>query len=292
MPMVLIRSFALALLLLFAAAGAMAAQERDQLIEQAIQATQAERTGQLIGVSFERSVAMAPQFAQLEERIRDRMVDVFRQAFAPQRYVQGVRTLLSERLTDEGLRSYIAAMQTPLCIKAQQFELASSLAEPEQVQDFVRLSSKLPDYDERLALVNRLDLSSGSSEMMLAVTMHTILSSADMMHRLEALRGGPPSADGQRNEQRRARVSKAEFAQIVNSVRPRVKRESAQTMLFVYQPLSLAELTEYATLSEQPAMRSVALAMNDALGTLFLVAQREMFDKLMLEMQGKGERAI
>jgi hypothetical protein len=112
------------------------------------------------------------------------------------------------------------------------------------------------------------------------------------MHRLEALRGGPLLPDGQRNEQRRARVSKAEFAQIVNSVRPRVKRESALTMLFVYQPLSLAELTQYAMLSEQPAMRSVALAMNDALGTLFLMAQREMFDKLMLEMQGKGERAI
>jgi hypothetical protein len=292
MQMFSIRSLALALLLLLTATGVNAGQERDQLIEQAIAATQAERTGQLIGVSFERSVAMAPQFAQLEGRVRDRMVEVFRQAFAPQRYVQGVRTLLSERLTDEGLRSYIAAMQTPLCIKAQQFELASSLAEPEQVQEFARLSSKELDYDERLALVNRLDVSSGSSEMMLAVTMHTILSSTEMIRRLDALRGGPLSPDGQRNEQRRARVSKAEFAQIVNSVRPRVKRESAQTMLFVYQPLSLAELTQYAMLSEQPAMRSVALAMNDALGTLFLMAQREMFEKLMLEMQGKGERAI
>lgn len=271
---------------------AQAGTEREQLLDQALQISQAQRTMEVIGAALDRNIQASPQFSQLEERVRDRIAEVFRRAFAPQKYVQSVRTLLSERMTDEALRSYVTAMQTPISLKALQFELASALATPEQIQEYAKLASKESEYGDRLVLLKRLDESSGGSEMMLAITMHSILSSAEMIRRIEALRGSPLPPRGQPGGTRRAPVSKAEFTELANSIRPRVRRESLETMLFVYQSLTKAELNQYTELAELAPMRSAALAMNDALGALFFAAQKEAFDNLMLEMQGQGERSI
>lgn len=267
--------------------------ESASLVDEALWVGQTERVMATLSQALVDTLTATPQLARLKPEQRERLGAAMSRAYAPARFVRRVRELMSEQLSDDELREFIALSSEPLAQRALEMEIVSSTANPSMVERHARSIATDPESIARINAVRRLDLASGGTEMMLAITVSSVLSSVDMQRRLQVEgeaasteRGKPVPIDPHK---RRAQVSREELERLTRSLRPKVHREVVNGGLFAYRWLPLEELNAYALLHERPAMRKVSMLINEAIGSVFMVAQTEALERILLELLGKGE---
>lgn len=263
-----------------------------ELVAQAMQAGQTQRVMEAVSQAMVDTLIAMPQLARLKPEQRTRLGAAMARAYAPRRFVDRVRELMTANAQDSDLRQFINNMRKPLSQKALEMEIVASAATTELIERHARSIATDPETIARINAVRRLDAASGGTEMLLAVTVATVLSSQEMQRRLQADQE-PASTENEPvpvdPRTRRAQVPREEVERLARNLRPRVHREVINSSLFTYRWLSLDELLEYTEMHEQMAMRKIASLINDALGSVFMVAQADAVEQILLEVKGKGE---
>jgi hypothetical protein len=276
---------------------------REQLVEDALQVSQMPRVMETLTEAMLHTVSLTPQLARLKPEQRARLSAAVARAYSPRRFLNRIRTLLIEHASEHELVEFIRGSKEVLAQRALEMEIVASSAPSELITRHARASAADPETMARITAVRRLDAASGGSEMLLAISVATALSSADMQRRLaleQQSAAGDRSTEQHPSEERqsgasqesgsaRLQASKAEIERLSRSLRPNVYRDAINSALFAYRWLSLGELQQYTELQEQAAMRKVASLINDALGSVFLVAQLDANEQMLLELLGKGE---
>lgn len=267
--------------------------DRNALLDQALKAGQTDRVMQALSQALADSFMASPQLARLKPEQRERLGAAMSNAYAPSRFVQRIRDTMNERLSDAQLREYIDLTETPLAQRALEMEIAASTANPTLVEKHARSIATDPESIPRINAVRRLDLASGGTDMLLAITVSAVLSSADMQRRLQASEDRPQADNTQKAppdpQRRRAQLPRDELEQLTRSLRPKVHREVINGGLFAYRWLPLEELNEYVALQERSVMRMVSMLINEAIGSVYMIAQTEALERILLELQGRGE---
>lgn len=269
------------------------APSRSELIDEAMQVGQTQRVMEGVALALVDTMIAMPQLARLKPEQRMRLGAAMARAYAPRRFVDRVRELMVAHAQDGDLRQFINNMRQPLPQRALEMEIVASAATTELIERHARSIATDPETIARINAVRRLDAASGGTEMLLAITVASVLSSQDMQRRLQAEQE-PASSERDPAQPvdpraRRAQVSRDEVERLARNLRPRVHREVINGALFTYRWLSLDELLEYTAIHEQPAMRKVSTLINDALGSVFMVAQSDAVEQILLEIKGKGE---
>jgi NAD(P)-dependent dehydrogenase (short-subunit alcohol dehydrogenase family) len=286
---------------------------RERLVEEALQVSQTPRVMEALAEAMIETLARTPQLARLKPEQRARLSAAVGRAYSPRRFVNRIRDLLVENASEYELQEFIRYSKMPLAQRALEMEIVASSAHSDLITRHARASANDPETMQRIAAVRRMDAASGGSDMLLAISVATALSSADMQRRLalepQGGSGERSSDDGSVEERDRSersaeerqsgassepaksrlQASKAEVERLSRSLRPNVYRDAINSALFTYRWLTLSELTEYTELQEIPAMRKVASLINDALGSVFLVAQADANEQMLLELLGKGQ---
>lgn len=264
-----------------------------KLVDEAMQVSQTQRVMEGVAQALVDSMIATPQLARLKPEQRMRLGAAMARAYAPRRFVDRVRELMVAHAQDGDLRQFISYMRQPLAQKALEMEIVASAATTELIERHARSIATDPETVARINAVRRLDAASGGTEMLLAITVASVLSSQEMQRRLQAEQE-PASSEREPAQPvdpraRRAQVPREEVERLARNLRPRVYREVINSALFTYRWLSLDELLEYTAIHEQPAMRKIATLINDALGSVFMVAQADAVEQILLEVKGKGE---
>lgn len=263
-----------------------------ELVAEAMKAGQTQRVMEAVSQAMVDTLIAMPQLARLKPEQRTRLGAAMARAYAPRRFVDRVRELMLVNARDADLRQFISNMRQPLSQKALEMEIVASAATTELIERHARSIATDPETIARINAVRRLDAASGGTEMLLAVTVATVLSSQEMQRRLQAEQE-PASSESEATpvdpRTRRAQVPRDEVERLARNLRPRVHREVINSSLFTYRWLSLDELLEYTEIHEQPAMRTISSLINDALGSVFMVAQADAVEQILLEVKGKGE---
>jgi hypothetical protein len=291
---------------------------RQRLVEEALQVSQTPRVMEALSEAMIETVARTPQLARLKPEQRARLSAAVGRAYSPRRFVNRIRDLLLEHASEHELQEFVRYSQLPLAQRALEMEIVASSAHSDLITRHARASVNDPETMQRIAAVRRMDTASGGSDMLLAISVATALSSADMQRRLALEQQGAsgdrhgdegPAEERQHGQRQhgersaeelasgaasepgksRLQASKAEVERLSRSLRPTVYRDAVNSALFAYRWLTLTELMEYTELQEKPAMRKVASLINDALGSVFLVAQTDANEQMLLEFLGKGE---
>ncbi len=272
-----------------------------RLVEEALTVSQTPRVMQSLTDAMVETVSRLPQLARLKPEQRDRLSAAVGRAYSPKRFTDRIRTLLIEHASEHELQEFIRFSGEPLAQKALEMEIVASAASSELITRHARASATDPETMDRISAVRRLDAASGGSDMLLAISVATLLSSADMQRRLALEQSGQlgTSPDPSREDLRsgsgqdpgagRIKASKEEIERLSRSLRPNVYRDAINSALFAYRWLTLPELLAYTELQERSAMRKVASLINDALGSVFMVAQTDANEQMLLELLGKGE---
>lgn len=264
----------------------------EALVAEALRVSQTPRVIETMSQALAESMISSPHAARLKPEQRTRLAAAIARVYTPKRFLDRIRELMIEQASDDELREFIAYSQTALAQRGLEMEIAASTATVKLIEQHARSIATDPETMTRINAVTRLDAASGGTEVLLAMTVAAALSSADMQRRLSVERDGPPGsqADSELPEHgaKRTQSAKDEVERLARSLRPKVHRDVLNSALFSYRWMPLADLLSYTDLHEKPAMRKMAALINDALGSVFLLAHGEAIEEIMLEMKGKG----
>ena len=278
--------------------GAATLSVREKLVDEALAVSQTPRVMQALTDAMIEAVGQLPQLTKLKPEQRERLSAAVGRAYSPKRFLERIRTLLVENASEHELNDFIQHSLEPLAQKALEMEIVASAANSDLITRHARASATDPETMARISAVRRLDAASGGSDMLLAISVSTVLSSAELQRRLaleqqanarEQAPADRGSGSGPEPGAGRIKASKEEVERLSRSLRPNVYRDAINSALFTYRWLTLPELIAYTELQERPAMRKVASLINDALGSVFLVAQSDANEQMLLELLGKGE---
>lgn len=265
---------------------------REALVAEALRVSQTPRVIETMSQALAENMTSSPQVARLKPEQRARLAAAMARVYTPKRFMARIRALMLEQTSDDELREFIAYSQTPLAQRGLEMEIAATSATVDLIERHARSIATDPETMTRINAVIRLDAASGGTEVLLAMSVASVMSSAEMQRRLSIERDGqsgiPAESELPETGAKRAQSAKMEVERLARSLRPKLHRDVLNSALFTYRWMSLADLLAYADLHEKPAMRTMAALINDALGSVFLIAQGEAIEEILLELKGKG----